>query len=220
MAARLDSVFYTELVFDRRVGMGTGHTENRQLFALGGVYPRGWADRPAEMLAECLIEGPEPEVAIEVRFEQLVERQILGADDEPVEELLVTGHRYVSGEEAAEKEIRLPSLPNRTASIATAGSERMELIENGSRAGTVLWRWEPLHATVEAWTEEVRPGLHRVRVVVANRLEWELGPSRQNQMRIVRSAQVVVESPEAAFASRVGRPRRLREAPVADSAAA
>lgn len=194
--------------------METGPMENRQLFALGGVYPRGWLDRPAEMLAECLIEGPPPEIAVKVRFEQAVERQILGQAGEPVEQLLVTGRRYVAGEEAMEREVRLASLPNRTAAIAIAGSERMELVEARARAGTVLWRREPLHATVEAWTEEVRAGLHRVRVAVANRLEWEQGAAEQNRMRILRSTQVVMESPDAVFAARVGQPRRLREAPV------
>jgi hypothetical protein len=200
--------------------METGRMENRQLFALGGVYPCGWPDRPAEMLAECLIEGPLSDVAIEVRLEQPVERQVLGAADEPVEELLVTGRRYVSGEETIPREVRLSSLPNRTAAIETAGSERMELIEAGAHAGAVLWRREPLHATVEAWTEEVRPGLHRVRVAVANRLEWEQGAEETNRMRVLRSAQVHVESREAAFAARVGQLRRLRDAPATRFAAA
>jgi hypothetical protein len=220
IATGLDSVLRGGLRLILEVGMETGRMENRQLFALGGVYPRGWPDRPTEMLAECLIEGPPPEVAIEVRFEQPVERQILGPGDEPVEQLLVTGRRYVSGEETIGRDVRLSSLPNRTAAIETAGSERMELIEAGAPAGTVLWRREPLHATVEAWTEEVRPGLHRVRVAVANRLEWEQDDPERNGMCVLRSAQVHVESPAAAFAARVGRLRRLREAPAARFAAA
>jgi hypothetical protein len=199
--------------------METGRMENRQLFALGGVYPRGWPDRPAEMLAECLIEDASPDIAIEVRFEQPAERQVLDAADDPVDQLLVTGRRYVSGEETIEREVRLSSLPNRTAAIETAGTERMELVEAGARAGTVLWRREPLHATVEAWTEEVRPGLHRVRVAVANRLEWEQGAAEPNRMRVLRSTQVHVESPAAAFAARVGQLRRPREAPAARFAA-
>jgi hypothetical protein len=120
--------------------MESGRMENRQLFALGGVYPRGWADRPAEMLAECLIEGDRPEVEIEARFEQTVERQILDASGKPVEELLVTGRRYSQGEEEHVKAVRLSELPDRTAVLATAGSERMELIEGGAPVGTVLWR--------------------------------------------------------------------------------
>lgn len=194
--------------------------ENRQLFALGGVYPRGWPDRPAEMLAECLIEGDWPEVEIEARFEQTVERRILDAGGEPVDELLVTGHRYVPGEEAAVKEVGLDSLPDRTAVLATADSERMELIEGGAPVGSVLWRWEPLHATVEAWTEEVRPGLHRVRVAVANRLEWQEDAPERNNLCVLRTAQVVVESPDPAFASRVGQLSRLHAAPAARPAAA
>jgi hypothetical protein len=200
--------------------MESGRMENRQLFALGGVYPRGWPDRPAEMLAECLIEGDRPEVRIEARFEQTVERRILDASGEPVDELLVTGRRYVPGEEAASKEVRLDSLPDRTAVLATADSERMELIEGGEPVGSVLWRWEPLHATVEAWTEEVRPGLHRVRVAVANRIEWQEDAPERNRLCVLRTAQVVVESPDAAFASRVGQLTRLHAHPAARPTAA
>jgi hypothetical protein len=200
--------------------MKPGRMENRQLFALGGVYPRGWPDRPAEMLAECLIEGNWPEVEVEARFEQTVERRILDAGDEPIAELLVTGHRYAAGEETLAKEVRLSALPDRTAVLATAGSERMELIEGGAQAGSVLWQWEPLHATVEAWSEEVRPGLHRVRVAVANRLEWQEDAPQRNRLCVLRTAQVVVESPDAAFASRVGQLSRLHAAPAARPTAA
>lgn len=194
--------------------------ENRQLFALGGVYPRGWADRPAEMLAECLIEDDRPEVEIEARFEQTVERRILDANGEPVEEMLVTGRRYSQGEEEHVKEVRLSELPDRTAVLATAGSERMQLIEGGAPVGTVLWQWEPLHATVEAWSEEVRPGLHRVRVAVTNRLEWQEDAPERNRLCVLRTTQVVVESPSGAFASRVGQLSRLHAAPAARPAAA
>lgn len=193
---------------------------NRQLLALGGIYPRGWPDRPSEMLAECLIEGERPEIEVEVRFHQAVERQVLNGSNDPVDHLIVTGHRYCSGEEMMEKELRLSSLPNRTASLTKADNEQMELIEGGAVVGTVVWRWEPLHATVEAWTEEIRPGLHRVRVTLANRLEWDMGAPDQNLMRTLRSAQVFMESPDAAFASRVAPPPQLRDASAAHPAAA
>jgi hypothetical protein len=200
--------------------MESGRMQNRQLFALGGVYPRGWPERPAEMLAECLIEGDLPEVEIEARFDQTIERRILNAGGELVDELLVTGHRYAPGDEAVVKEVRLTALPDRTAVIVTAGSERMELVDGGAPAGAVLWRWEPLHATVEAWSEEVRPGLHRVRVAVTNRLECQEDASERNRLRVMRTAQVVVESPDGAFASRVGQLSRLHTAPAARPTAA
>jgi hypothetical protein len=201
--------------------MKSGRMEmNRQLFALGGIYPQGWPDRPSEMLAECLLEGERLEIEVEVRFHQAAERQVLNGNNDPVEQLVVTGHRYCSGEEMMEKELHLSSLPNRAAALAKADSEQMELVEGGALVGTVIWRWEPLHATVEAWAEELRPGLHRVRVTLANRLEWDGGAPDQNLMRALRSAQVFIESPDAAFASRVAPPPQLRDASTAPSAAA
>lgn len=201
--------------------MKSGRMEmNRQLFALGGIYPRGWPDRASEMLAECLLEGERLEIEVEVRFHQAANRQVLNANNDPVEHLVVTGHRYCSGEEMLEKELRLASLPNRAAALAKANSEQMELIEGGALLGTVVWRWEPLHATVEAWTEEVRPGLHRVRVMLANRLEWDKDDPDQNLGRTLRSAQVYIESPDAAFASRVAPPPQLGDALTAHFAAA
>jgi hypothetical protein len=193
---------------------------NRQLFALGGIYPRGWPGRPSEMLAECLIEGARPDIEVHVRFHQAVDRQVLDSDDDPVEQLVVTGHRYCSHEETMEKEMRLSSLPNRTAALAKADDERMELVESGTPVGAVTWHWEALHATVEAWAEEVRPGLHRVKVTLANRLEWDENASEKNLMRALRSAQVVIESPDAAFASRVIQPPPTSEAAAAYFSAA
>jgi hypothetical protein len=174
---------------------------NGQFFALGRIFPRGCPNGPSQLPAECLIEGAKPSIEVVVRFDQAVERELLNAADKPVEELVVTGRRYSSGEEAVEREMRLPSLPNRMATIRTAGSERAELTENGARIGSLIWRWKPLHGTVEAWTEEIRPGLHRVRVEVANRLEWDCASSGQNLMRTLRSTQVVMSSPDGVFAS-------------------
>jgi hypothetical protein len=97
--------------------------------------------------------------------------------------------------------VHLDSLPNRTAAIKTAGSERAELTEDGALAGALLWSWEPFHGTVEAWTEEVRPALHRVRVEVANRMEWDCGEPEQNSMRTLRGTELVVLGPTGAFVS-------------------
>jgi hypothetical protein len=143
----------------------------------------------------------DPEVGARVRFEQAVERTILDAAGDPVEELLVTGRRYAGGEEMVEHEVRIVSLPGRAAVVRTAGSERADLGEGGAHAGTLLWRWEPLHATVEAWIDRLGPGLHRVRIDVANRLEWDGRPREQTLMSTLRSAHLVIQSPDAAFAS-------------------
>lgn len=173
---------------------------NRQLFeklfALGDVRPRGSPEGPSEVRAECLIAAADPEIEVTVRFAQTIERQVLGPSGDPVGELPVTGRRYTSGSETLEREVRLSGLPNRTAAIKTRGEERAELRENGAPAGAQVWCWEPQHCTVEAWTEEVRPGLHRVRVEVANRLEWDRATPEQNAMRTLRSTQVAIYSPD------------------------
>lgn len=173
---------------------------NRQLFekvfALGDVHPRGSPEGPSEVRAECLIAAAEPEIEVTVRFAQAIERQVLDPSGDPVDELPVTGRRYTSGRETLEREVRLSGLPNRTAAIRTRGEERAELSENGAPAGAQVWLWEPQHGTVEAWTEEVRPGLHRVQVEVADRLEWDRATPEQNAMRTLRSTQVAIYSPD------------------------
>jgi len=153
----------------------------------------------------------EPDVEIIVRVQQTVERQILDAKGDAVEFLVVAGTRYASREEPVEHEVRIVSLPGRTARIEPAGERRAELVENGIDAGTLTWRWEPFHATVEAWIEEIAAGLHRVQVNVANRLEWEGGESRQALMRSFYSTEVVMHSPSGAFASVTDPPIHLRE---------
>lgn len=170
-----------------------------QLFDLGGIHPRGSPEGPSQLRVECLIERTKPRVEVTVRFSHAIERLILDATGAPVDELEITGRRYREGEETMEREVRLSRLPSRTAMIETAGEELAELTEKGALAGTQLWRWEQLHGTVEAWTEEVRPGLCRVRVEVANRLEWDRATPEQNLMRTLRSTNVAMHSPDGAI---------------------
>jgi hypothetical protein len=181
------------------------------LFAGGGVYPRGWPEGPSQLRSECLIEGTDPSVEVTLRFMQVVERQVLDSSGDPLDELVVTGHRYSSGEEAVDWEVRLASLPNRTAALKAAGCERAELTENDAPPSALVWRWEPLHATVEAWIDEIRPGLRRVRVEVANRLEWDGQAVGQALRRTLRATHVLLHSPDGAFASLADPPPHLRE---------
>jgi len=184
--------------------------EDRKRF-VRGVPPRGYPEGRSQLHAECLIEGLDPHVEVMVRVRQTVERQVLDAEGEPVDFLVVAGTRYASREEAVEHEVQIPSLPGRTARIEPAGERRAELVENGVKAGALTWRWEPLHATIEAWIEEIAPGLHLVQVSVANRLEWVGGESEQPLMRTFYSTEVVLHSPDGAFASLADPPSHLRE---------
>jgi hypothetical protein len=183
----------------------------RQLFSRGGVYPRGWPGGPSQRRTECLIEGADPSIEVILRFVQVIERRLLDGSEEPVEEMVVTGHRYSSGEERAEWEVRLASLPNRTAALRTAGCERAELTGSDASRSALVWRWEPLHGTIEAWTDEIRPGLRRVQVEVANRLEWDGHAQEQALLRTLRATHVILHSPDGAFASLAHPPPHLRE---------
>ena len=173
--------------------------EEKQRIA-GSVFPRGWPGGPSELRAECPIEGFDPQVEVTVSFLQPVERQVLDATGEPVADLSVAGKRYATREETIEHEVRLSSLPNRTAELKTAGCKQAELVENGAVAGTLRWRWGPLHATVEAWVEEATPRLQCVRVSVANRLEWDGDDTAErNWLRSFHSTHVVMRRPDGAF---------------------
>lgn len=176
-----------------------------------GVPPRGCPEGRSQLRAECLIEGLDPTVEVTVRVRQTVERQVLDARGDPVDFLVVAGTRYASREESVEHEVQVPSLPGRTARIEPAGTRRAELVENGIPVGALNWEWEPLHATIEAWIEEIAPGLRRVQVSVANRLEWDGGESRQPLLRSFYSPEVVMHSPDGAFASLADPPVHLRE---------
>ncbi len=188
---------------------------SRQFLARGGAYPRGCPDGPSLLRTECLIEGTDPHLEANLRFGQAIERQVLDAEGEPVDELVVTGHRYTSGEEMVQRDVQLSSLPGRTAAVRAAACERAELSENSALAGTLVWRWEPLHATVEAWTEELGPGLRRVRIDVANRLECDDGPEGRARRRTLHATHLLLHSPDGAFASLAHPPAHLREHAIA-----
>jgi len=176
-----------------------------------GVPPRGCPEGRSQLHAEALVEGFDPDVDVTVRVQQTVERQVLNAQGEGVEYLVIASTRYASRKETIEHEIWIPSLPGRAAHIETAGEKRAELVEHGVPAGALHWRWEPFHATIEAWMEEIIPGLRRVQVSVANRLELEDGETEQPLMRTFYSTEVVMHSSNGAFASLSDPPMHLRE---------
>lgn len=184
---------------------------SRRFLATGGMHPRGWPNGRSQRRAECLIEGSEPRIELTACFAQPIERQVLDAAGEPVAGLEVTGRRYTSGVEITERAVELSAPPSRTAAVRAAGGERAELRENGALAGAVVWRWQPLHVTVEAWVEEIGPGLRRLRVDLANRIEWGDGPRERVLLLTPRATRVLIHSPDGAFASLNDPPAHLRE---------
>lgn len=183
----------------------------RRFSAQGDVHPRSSPAGPSQLHAECLIEGTRPHIEVTVRFAHAIERRVFDATGEPVDELTVTGRRHTRGEELDEHEVDLTELPDRTAEIRTAGSTSAELREQGAPAGMIIWSWEPLHATVEAWIDEIAPGLRRVRVEIANRLEWKGDSAKRDRLRTLHATHLLLHSPDGAFASLAHPPAHLRE---------
>ena len=99
--------------------------KNQQRWTFGGIFPRDFADRagsdPCTMQTQCLVRGRDPVIDIRVRFLHLVARQVgalaepcleLPAGSEPaftpVQSLEIDGTRFVTWEEAIEREVVAP----------------------------------------------------------------------------------------------------------------
>jgi len=182
----------------------------RRFSALGEVGPRARPGGRAQLHSECLIEGAEPRIEVTARFGQAIRRQVRDAAGNPVQSLIAAGRRYDGGEELEEHEVPLAELPNRTAELRTAGRRTAELREGGASAGSIVWSWEPLHATLEAWVDELAPGLRRIRVELANRLEADDGDADRARLRTLHSAHLLLHSPDGAFVSLAQPPAHLR----------
>lgn len=174
---------------------------DERCFTWGGVYPIGWPEGPSRRQAECLIEGEDPSVEIAVSFLQLIEHGVLDADGEPVEELTVDGVRHTNWLETVECEVKIAEVPGRTASIAIGASEADDLLQDGTLAGRLVRRRETLHGTIEAWFDQVEPGLLRLNVSIANRLEWDGRSFEGTLMHTLCSTDVTMCSFDAAFVS-------------------
>jgi hypothetical protein len=202
--------------------------KNQQRFTFGGVYPPAWQDRSA-MQVQVLLEGGEDvEVETRVRFLHVVERQVLEcrvprashlppatgrhpADDVsssasapsasavPVDELEVDGERWVSWEEAVEREVA-------PGSIRIPAGERLEEIPGGA----IRRSWRALTGAVALTREPLRRGLWRVTVRVTNTTPWS-GVAREEALRqTFCSTHVVLRARGGAWVSMTDPPAALR----------
>ncbi len=148
--------------------------KNQRRFNFGGVFPPAHAglhpDDPDTMCAEVLLRG-DPEVDVTVRFLQIVQRTVLGPDGEPVDERVVDGVRYLSWEEAVEREVAAPG------PLAVAPGVETE-------RGFLLRAWERLEGQVDLVTQPTgRGGVHRLAVTVRNLTPFDASASRQDALK-------------------------------------
>jgi hypothetical protein len=177
--------------------------KNQQRFTFGGVYPPGWEDRSA-IQAQVLLEGGEDaDVEVQVRFLHMVRRQVLKASGSPlafvpVEELEVGGERWVTWEEAVEREVE-------PGPIRVPSGEELEEISGGA----IRRSWQALEGEVIVAGEVVRPGLLRLTICVANTTPWS-GQDRQDALRrTFCSTHFVLRAHDGAWVSLTDPPEAL-----------
>ena len=201
--------------------------KNRQRWTFGGVYPRahseGRDDDPCRMHAECLLEAPpEAVLDVQVRFLQVVERQLLAATAAglvAVDELEVDDESYLSWEEAREREVAAVGLrpgtlgePHVLPVDVPAGSEREELVDAQQRpAGEIARSWRTLEGELSVTATRLGPELWRVSLRVENTSPWAGGAREDALKQTFASTHAVLRVDRGGFVSLADPPERLRE---------
>jgi hypothetical protein len=195
--------------------------KNQQRWTFGGVYPRahseGREDDPWTVRAELLVEGgPDVGVEVDARFLQVVSRDVsrrMPAGLEPVDELTVDGERYLSWEEAVEREVALPKHPlgdlERGVSASISVKAGKEIEELGAGDGAIVRSWRRLQGALEMRAVPLRDGLHRLSVTVCNTTPWERGPRSAALQRTFCSTHAVLRMHGGAFVSLADPPPQL-----------
>ncbi len=205
-------------------------TKNQQRWTFGGVYPQEYSeargeDDPWIMQTQCLVMGDEGSaIEVRVRFLHVVERGVAreeaGGTLEFVDELRVGGERYLSWDEAAEREIavgrfklsELLESSRRVEIEIPEGSREEPLAEPGGEVvGAVVREWRALRGTVEVGAEPLREGLFRVTVRITNTTAWG-GEDRECTLRqTFVSTHTALEVEGGEFVSLIDPPEELRE---------
>jgi hypothetical protein len=170
--------------------------KNQQRFTFGGVYPPAWEDRSA-LQTQVLLEG-DGGVDVVVRCLHVVRRQVL-RDGHPVDELQDGGERWVSWDEAVERELA-------PGPIDVPAGEGFEEIPGGA----IRRSWRALRGEVIVTRTALRDGLQRITVRVENRAGWD-GGGRDDALReTLCSAHAVLCADGGAWVSATDPPERLR----------
>jgi hypothetical protein len=197
--------------------------KNQRRWTFGGVYPQAHSaahpDDPCSMQAQCLVAGgPETLLDVSVRFLHVVARQTLREESgrlEPVEQLELGGERYVSWDEATEREL---SLEGMRLGDLEQGARRIELdVPAGSLreeldGGAVERSWNGLRGTIDVDALPLREGVHRAGVRVRNTTPWH-GESREEALRrTFCSTHAVLRASGGELVSLTDPPEELRAA--------
>jgi hypothetical protein len=206
-------------------------TKNQQRWTFGGVYPRAYSeargeDDPWIMQTQCLVLGDEESaIEVRVRFLHVVERAVGQKNAEGtlefVDELRVGGERYLSWDEATEREVavgrfklsELLESPKRVGIDIPGGSTEEPLVEpTGEVVGALVRSWRPLRGTVDVEAESLREGSFGATVRITNTTPWG-GEDRESTLKqTFVSTHTALEVAGGEFVSLIDPPEELREA--------
>ncbi|MGB8900869.1 MAG: hypothetical protein WCC90_17230 [Methylocella sp.] len=216
--------------------------KNRQRWTFGGVFPADYASfeggDPSSMQTQCLLRGtPRSIVEVRVRFLHLLPREI-GQLHDPVAELArdavptftkvpamdIDGIKFVSWEEAIEREVEAPPLavgnlagtPARI-DFAFPGKTHLDPIRMEGGRITAVWVRTALsiEGTIGISAESVATDVWRLTVRVENLTPLpaaERENREQAQRRALASTHTIFAVRDGAFVSLLDPPDDLREA--------
>jgi hypothetical protein len=189
--------------------------KNTRRFTFGGVYPPAHSeahpDDPAFMQTQVLVEGePDARVEVRVRFLQVVRRRLY-RDGEPVDELTARGERYVSWEEAREREVAAEAKLDASVTVRIALPPGRD--EESPDEGVIVRRtWQGLEGEVAIGAEPLGDDVHRVTVRIENRTPFPGGTREEALERTFCSTHTILRASDAAFVSATDPPPALRAA--------
>ena len=215
--------------------------KNHQRWTFGGIFPREFADRagsdPCTMQTQCLVRGRDPIAYIRVRFLHLVARQAgtlvepapkLAVDSEPaftpVPSLDLDGTRFVTWEEAIEREVVAPNLLLRALFERPAvipfdfsGTRQFEPLRrrNGQVAGALLRTALALQGELTIAAEPVGGELFRLTTRIENTTTCdpcEIADRNRAQRRAFASTHTILAVQRGHWISSMDPPADLQKA--------
>lgn len=171
--------------------------KNRQRWTFGGVYPAAYArttnDRSAVSF-DCLVEGEDPSVEVEVRFLQIVHRQVVDRGV-PVDELVRGDELHQTWDEAIERRVGPGPF------VFPPGTESDEPYV---RTRQLVQGWVTLRR------RRLGVALHRATVVIENTSPWSGAVRDEAMRRALASAHAVLRVKGGAFVSALDPPPGLK----------
>jgi len=183
--------------------------KNQQRWTFGGVYPRGFVESAGSgdawrVQTQCLVTGSEPRVDVEVRFLQVVSRQVarVSADGrlEFVDELTTGSQRILAWDEAVERRFAFPC------DLRVMAGEEREAVDGG----VIMRTWDELRGELDLSVEVVRKDLRRVTASLTNLSQWSGVERDAAQRHGFMSAHLVLRVENGAFPSMTDPPTELK----------